>query len=289
VSGAAEVKMRIGIIGGSSEDERHLGRLSEKLGHVTLSRVPESGVAVARPAPAQGDGSCADGSPLLISIERMHIEALDESSPAATLPSVPGAAHTGPLALVFEVTERIDVAVRLLHAVRRDPYFERVGTLLVLPAQQARSVLLPGGFDDFMLSPCSIDELSIRIAAVTRRRGSFIPLSAVDGSGVVVDEPSRAVIVDGHAVQLTAREFALFTYLCEWRGKVLSREHLLARVWGSRYSGGRRTVDIHVRRLRAKLGASLAIETLRGSGYRLKQDSLGPESSQMPEPFSKVS
>jgi DNA-binding winged helix-turn-helix (wHTH) protein len=282
--------MRIGIIGGSSEDERHLGRLSEKLGHVTLSRVAEAGQAARRPALAYSAGSTVEGSPLLISIERMHIEAIDEGSPGgASFPSAPSAAHSGPLALIFEVTERIDVAVRLLHAVRRDPYFERVGTLLVLPAQQARSVQLPGGFDDFMLAPCSLDELSIRIAAVTRRRGSFLPLSAVDGSGVVVDEPSRAVIVDGHAVQLTAREFALFTYLCEWRGKVLSREHLLARVWGSRYSGGRRTVDIHVRRLRAKLGASLAIETLRGSGYRLKQDTLGPESSQMPEPFSKVS
>jgi DNA-binding winged helix-turn-helix (wHTH) protein len=282
--------MRIGIIGGSSEDERHLGRLSEKLGRVTLSRVTESGLAVARPASAPSEGSEADGSPLLISIERMHIETIEESPPMSG-PSLAaqGATHSGPLALIFEVTERMDVAVRLLHAVRRDPYFERVGTLLVVPAQQARSMQLPGGFDDFMLAPCRVDELSIRVAAVTRRRGSYIPLSAVDGSGVVVDEPSRAVIVDGHAVQLTAREFALFTYLCEWRGKVLSREHLLARVWGSRYSGGRRTVDIHVRRLRAKLGASLAIETLRGSGYRLKQDSLGPDSSQMPEPFSKVS
>jgi DNA-binding winged helix-turn-helix (wHTH) protein len=85
---------------------------------------------------------------------------------------------------------------------------------------------------------------------------------------------------------------------------VLSREHLLARVWGSRYSGGRRTVDIHVRRLRAKLGPSLAIETLRGSGNRLRQEASHadatpdsashpaqhlPFDAQIPEPFSKVS
>lgn len=58
--------------------------------------------------------------------------------------------------------------------------------------------------------------------------------------------------------------------LSQWRGRVLSREHLLTSVRGSRYSGGRRTVDIHVRRLRAKLGNALPLETVRDSGYRLR-------------------
>jgi DNA-binding response OmpR family regulator len=75
---------------------------------------------------------------------------------------------------------------------------------------------------------------------------------------------------NGQAVALTAKEFALLVYLCERRGKVLSRDHLLARVWGNRYDGGPRTVDIHVRRLRAKLGDALPLETLRGSGYKLR-------------------
>jgi DNA-binding response OmpR family regulator len=78
------------------------------------------------------------------------------------------------------------------------------------------------------------------------------------------------VFVDGRPIALTAKEFALLAYLCERRGKVLSREHLLARVWGNRYEGGPRTVDIHVRRLRAKLGEALPLETLRGSGYKLR-------------------
>ena len=76
--------------------------------------------------------------------------------------------------------------------------------------------------------------------------------------------------MDGRPISLTAKEFALLAYLCERRGKVLSREHLLARVWGNRYEGGPRTVDIHVRRLRAKLGDALPLETLRGSGYKLR-------------------
>ena len=96
---------------------------------------------------------------------------------------------------------------------------------------------------------------------------------------------SRTLHVDGRAVQLTAREFALFTHLCQWRGRVLSREHLLTSVWGSRYSGGRRTVDIHVRSLRAKLGNALPLETVRGSGYRLRSAGDSPVSG---EPVSGV-
>ena len=86
----------------------------------------------------------------------------------------------------------------------------------------------------------------------------------------MVDKAGHEVIVDGRRVPLTAKEFALLAYLCERRGKVLSREHLLARVWGNRYEGGPRTVDIHVRRLRAKLGDALPLETLRGAGYKLR-------------------
>jgi DNA-binding response OmpR family regulator len=86
---------------------------------------------------------------------------------------------------------------------------------------------------------------------------------------IVIDRAAREVLLDGKSVTLTAKEFALLAYLAERRGKVVSREELLRRVWGNRYEGGARTVDIHVRRLRAKLGASLPLATLRGSGYKL--------------------
>ena len=72
---------------------------------------------------------------------------------------------------------------------------------------------------------------------------------------------------------LTAKEFSLLAFLAGHRGRVFTREALLARVWGARYDGGPRTVDIHVRRLRAKLGAALPLETLRGSGYKLRAPS----------------
>ena len=84
--------------------------------------------------------------------------------------------------------------------------------------------------------------------------------------------PWRAgeVTLDGRAVQLTAREFALLAFFAQNRDRMLRRDVLLARVWGARYEGGARTVDIHVRRLRAKLGDALPLETLRGAGYILR-------------------
>src|SRR6185436_18195215 len=88
--------------------------------------------------------------------------------------------------------------------------------------------------------------------------------------GITIDRAAQEVNLYGRSIQLTAKEFALLAYLCDRRGKVLSREHLLARVWGNRYDGGPRTVDIHVRRLRAKLGEALPLDTLRGSGYKLR-------------------
>lgn len=173
-----------------------------------------------------------------------------------------------PRALVFEALDRADLAVGALRAVRQDPYFDAVGALIALSEAPGASEL-PGEFDDFVFHPYSRQELQLRVRALARRRPGAAGSDAPHLEGIAVEEASRTLYLDGRAVQLTAREFALFQHLCEWRGKVLSREHLLTRVWGSRYSGGRRTVDIHVRRLRAKLGNFLPLETVRGVGYRL--------------------
>jgi len=86
----------------------------------------------------------------------------------------------------------------------------------------------------------------------------------------MIDRALHEVTLDGRKVPLTAREFALLSFLAQNRGRVLRRDVLLSRVWGPRYEGGARTVDIHVRRLRAKLGEAFPLETLRGAGYLLR-------------------
>jgi DNA-binding winged helix-turn-helix (wHTH) protein len=169
-----------------------------------------------------------------------------------------------PRALVFEALDRPDLAVAALRAVRKEPYFDNV------TVGQIARIDPSTGFDDFVLHPYVPEELYGRIRALEWRRSEFATEERHKVAGIVVDKAGHEVFVDGRPIALTAKEFALLAYLCERRGKVLSREHLLARVWGNRYEGGPRTVDIHVRRLRAKLGDALPLETLRGSGYKLR-------------------
>jgi DNA-binding response OmpR family regulator len=226
------------IIGGQSKDEEHLARLAASGGH--------------------------------------QLEFYRAGAAAPIAMEEPRAA-IGPRALVFDAVDRPDLALGALRTLRQDPYFDGVGALLALQASPANQGELPGEFDDFAFHPYTREELQLRLRVLERRRLAPLPtrqrpLHPAPLAGIAVEEASRTLFLQGRAVQLTAREFALFLYLCEWRGVVLSREHLLAHVWGSRYSGGRRTVDIHVRRLRAKLGEALPLETLRGAGYRLRTE-----------------
>lgn len=175
-----------------------------------------------------------------------------------------------PRALLFEALDRPDLAIAALRAVRRETMFDNVGAIVAVTVGQMARIEPSGGFDDFVLHPYVPEEVYTRIRAVEWRRSEFATEERHKIGGIIVDRAAQEVSVHGRPVQLTAKEFALLAYLCDRRGKVLSREHLLARVWGNRYDGGPRTVDIHVRRLRAKLGEALPLDTLRGSGYKLR-------------------
>jgi DNA-binding response OmpR family regulator len=175
-----------------------------------------------------------------------------------------------PRALLFEALDRPDLAIAALRAVRKESMFDNVGAIVAVTVGQMARVEPSSGFDDFVLHPYVPEELYARIRAVEWRRSEFATEERHKIGLIMVDKAAQEVSVNGVPVQLTAKEFALLAYLCDRRGKVLSREHLLARVWGNRYDGGPRTVDIHVRRLRAKLGAALPLDTLRGSGYKLR-------------------
>jgi DNA-binding response OmpR family regulator len=95
------------------------------------------------------------------------------------------------------------------------------------------------------------------------------PAHGVD-EGLVVDALAHEVLLHGQLVPVTAKEFALLHYLYERRGIVFTREQLLRDVWGERYRGGPRTVDIHIRRVRIKVGAQW-IETIRQVGYKFRR------------------
>jgi DNA-binding response OmpR family regulator len=184
-----------------------------------------------------------------------------------------------PRALLFEALDRPDLAIAALRAVRKEQLFDNVGAIICVTVGQIARVDPSAGFDDFVLHPYVPEEVYARIRAVEWRRSEFATDERHKVGSIVIDKAAHEVQINGRPITLTAKEFALLAYLCERRGKVLSRDHLLARVWGNRYDGGPRTVDIHVRRLRAKLGDALPLETLRGSGYKLRTPDSEPTGS----------
>jgi DNA-binding response OmpR family regulator len=172
-------------------------------------------------------------------------------------------------AVLVEAPARPDLAVAALRALRGDARLEGVGALVAISVDQVARLDPASGFDDFVLSPYVPAELYARIRAVEWRRSEFATEERVKVGPIVIDRSAHEVTVGSVRVALTAKEFALLSYLCERRGKVVTRRELLKRVWGNDYEGGARTVDIHVRRLRAKLGPALDLATLRGAGYKL--------------------
>ena len=151
--------------------------------------------------------------------------------------------------------------------------------LLTARAEESdRIVGLELGADDYITKPFSAKEVVARVNALLRRsqRGAARAADAtaskvLEYAGIRMDLTQHVVSVEGREVRLTAKEFLLLQYFLEHRGRVLSRDLMLTDVWGYQYTGGSRTVDVHVRRLREKIPPLAdAIETVKQFGYKLK-------------------
>jgi DNA-binding response OmpR family regulator len=127
------------------------------------------------------------------------------------------------------------------------------------------------GADDFLMRSASAQEISARLSVVARRAGHGDENTALKVGDLIVNPDNYQVYVGGRPLDLTYKEFELLKFLAQRPGRVCDRDLLLREVWGYDYYGGTRTVDVHVRRLRAKLGAEheALIETIRNVGYRL--------------------
>jgi DNA-binding response OmpR family regulator len=137
--------------------------------------------------------------------------------------------------------------------------------------EQDRVLGLDFGADDYVTKPFSVRELAARVRALLRRaRDTPAPTTVFRGEHLVIDFDAVSVLVEGQPVRLTRREFELLRCLVENRNRVLSRDRLLERVWGYTGSVETRSIDVHVGRLRSKLGAVAGqqIETVVGMGYR---------------------
>ena len=148
--------------------------------------------------------------------------------------------------------------------------------IIMLTARAEESDRIVGleiGADDYLGKPFSPNELVARVRALVRRAQRPAPTAVgrpVNYGSVQVDPERHTVTDNGASVTLTAKEFMLLEYLLQHRGRVLSRDLLLTDVWGYRYTGGTRTVDVHVRRLREKIPLlSKALTTVKQFGYKL--------------------
>ena len=138
-----------------------------------------------------------------------------------------------------------------------------------------RIVGLELGADDYLTKPFSPRELVLRVRAILRRAEVVESVSdeTIRVGSLTIDPIEHRVQLLGEEIELTATEFRLLLTLAQRRGRVQSREELLNVVWGYEHSGYRRTVDTHLRRLRAKMGeAADYLETVRGVGYRFRRE-----------------
>ncbi len=146
--------------------------------------------------------------------------------------------------------------------------------LLVLRGDQITDLRLRDDlFDDFCTSPISPDEITARLEHLLWRAGMGLRPDLIEYGPLVLNLETYQAAVSGRVLDLTYMEYELLRFLAAHPGKVFTRETLLSRVWGYEYYGGARTVDVHVRRLRAKLGEEHAhlIQTVRSVGYRFGQ------------------
>lgn len=129
---------------------------------------------------------------------------------------------------------------------------------------------LDSGADDYLPKPFSMLELISRIKALLRRSSHTPPREEYDAGALQVDVQRHTVTAAGQAVSLTNKEFALLVMLLENRGRVLTRNQIQDKIWGYEFDGESRTVDVHIRTLRQKLGeCGELIETVRGVGYKI--------------------
>jgi DNA-binding response OmpR family regulator len=195
--------------------------------------------------------------PLLLDLKTEHL----------SVATVAEALALGPDAVLVDAAENPGQGHAVLHALReRGP---RIPVLVVVERKDVDRFPWEEVADDVIFPGAPEGEIRLRFA-LTRRRTGTGEETAIRLGPILLDPSTYRVSIEGTPLDLTFKEFELLRYLAERRGRVFTRPALLREVWGYDFYGGTRTVDVHVRRLRSKLGPAHEglIETVRGVGYR---------------------
>ena len=175
-----------------------------------------------------------------------------------------------PVLMILDVMLPGMSGLDLCRRFRREPATRRT-PIIMLTARGAESDRVAGldlGADDYITKPFSVRELTARVRAVMRRADEGITASYEDDH-LMIEFNDVRVICNGRRVKLTNKEFNLLSVLAKSADRVITRQQLLDNVWGYSYYGDARTLDVHIRRLRSKLGeCGDCIETVVGVGYR---------------------
>lgn len=177
-----------------------------------------------------------------------------------------------PQLILLDIMLPDEDGIQILKRLKGKPTTKEVPVIMLTAksAEYDKVIGLDEGADDYITKPFGIMELLSRVKAVLRRSPGEKEETLLAAGAVTMDTRRHTVKAADREVPLTLKEFGLLRLLLENQGMVLSRETLLAKVWGYDYEGESRTVDVHVRTLRHKLGdAGTLIETVRGVGYRI--------------------
>ena len=161
---------------------------------------------------------------------------------------------------------------RILEKLKQSPETSEIPIIMVTAKEAEYDKVrgLDGGADDYITKPFGMMEFIARVKAVLRRTKKHSQKQEYRVKGLKVHVERHQVFDNERAVELTLKEFELLRYLMENQGLVVSRDQILERIWGYEFAGETRTVDVHIRTLRQKLGESgYLIETVRGVGYRI--------------------
>lgn len=178
-----------------------------------------------------------------------------------------------PQLIVLDIMMPGDDGITILKKLRENPATKDIPIIMATAKGMEMDVIngLDSGADDYLVKPFGIMTLVSRIKAVLRRCGNSQSDAALSAHGIVMDTERHTVRVCGEEVALTKKEFSILKlFLCN-PGRVFTRENLMLQVWGEEYLGESRTVDMHIKTLRQKLGAaSGCIQTVVGIGYRME-------------------